>query len=114
MVGKVGQPNACAYAATKGGLLGMTRNMALDLAKYGIRVNAICPGWIDTPLVDEWFEAQEDPEASRKYIYGAHPVGRIGTPEDCGRACVFLASDEDAGFLTGVLLDIDGGITLGY
>lgn len=114
MVGKVGQGNACAYAATKGGQLAMTRNMAIDLAKYGIRVNAILPGWIESPLVDEWFAAQEDPEASKKYIYGAHPIGRIGTPKDCGRAVVFLASQEESGFLTGVLLDIDGGITLGY
>ncbi len=114
MVGKVGQGDSCAYSATKGGILAMCRNLAIDLAKYGIRVNAICPGWIQTPLVDHWFNVQEDPEAARAYVNANHPLGRIGTPFDCGRAAVFLASDEDAGFLTGVQLDIDGGITLGY
>jgi NAD(P)-dependent dehydrogenase (short-subunit alcohol dehydrogenase family) len=92
----------------------MTKNLAMDLAKYGIRVNAICPGWIESPLVDEWFEAQEDPEAAKNYVYTSHPLGRIGTPTDCGRACVFLASDADAGFLTGVEIDVEGAITFGY
>lgn len=114
MVAKNGQAHSCAYTASKGGQLGMTKNLAMDLAKYGIRVNVICPGWIESPLVDEWFEAQEDPAAARDYVYNNHPLGRIGTPTDCGRACVFLASDEDAGFLTGVELDIEGAITFGY
>jgi len=113
MVGLVGQPNACAYAATKGGQVAMTRNMAIDLSKYHIRVNAICPGWIQTPLVDDWFGQQEDEEAARKYIFAAHPIGRIGTIEDCGKAAVYLASD-DSSFVTGITLNLDGGITLGY
>jgi NAD(P)-dependent dehydrogenase (short-subunit alcohol dehydrogenase family) len=113
MVGLVGQPNAGAYSATKGGQIAMTKNMALDFAKYHIRVNAICPGWIQTPLVDDWFSQQEDEEASRRYIFAAHPIGRIGTIEDCGRAAVYLAS-EDGAFVTGITLNLDGGITLGY
>lgn len=114
MVGLVGQGNACAYAATKGGQIAMAKNMALDLAPYGIRVNVICPGWIDTPLVDEWFLRQEDEQAARKYIYGAHPAGRIGTSEECGKAALFLACPEDSAFITGITLNLDGGITLGY
>ncbi len=114
MVAKVGQNDACAYAATKAGQIGMARNMALDLAKYGIRVNVICPGWIATPQVDAWFDMQPDPAASRKYIYETHPLGRIGTGEDCGKAALFLACPEDSGFLTGITIDVDGGITLGY
>ena len=114
MVAKNGQAHSCAYTTSKAGQLGMTKNLAMDLAKYGIRVNVICPGWIESPLVDEWFEAQEDPEASRNYVYTSHPLGRIGTPTDCGRACVFLASDADAGFLTGVEIDVEGAITFGY
>ncbi len=114
MVGLVGQPHSVAYASTKGGQIGMTRSLAIDVAPMGVRVNAICPGWIQTPLVDEWFATQEDPEASRSYIFGAHPVGRIGTSEECGKAALFLACMEDSGFITGITLNIDGGITLGY
>ena len=113
MVGLVGQPNAGAYSATKGGQIAMSKGMAIDFAPDGIRVNVICPGWIDTPLVEDWFSQQEDPEASRKYIFGVHPLGRIGTSEECGLAALYLASD-DAGFVTGVTLNIDGGVTLGY
>lgn len=113
MVGLVGQPNAGAYSSTKGGQIAMSKGMAIDFAPDGIRVNVICPGWIQTPLVEDWFSQQEDPEASRKYIFGQHPLGRIGTIEECGKAALFLASD-DAAFVTGITLNIDGGVTLGY
>jgi len=113
MVGVVGQPNAAAYAASKGGQIAMTKNMAIDFAPDGIRVNVICPGWIKTPLVDDWFGQQKDPAAARKYIYSRHPLGRIGTIEECGQAAAFLASAE-ASFITGSVITIDGGITLGY
>ncbi len=113
MVGQVGQPNAAAYSSTKGGQIAMTKNMAIDFAPDGIRVNVICPGWIQTPLVEDWFNQQEDSEAARKYIYGQHPLGRIGTIEECGHLAAFLASDQ-AGFITGTVIDIDGGVTLGY
>jgi NAD(P)-dependent dehydrogenase (short-subunit alcohol dehydrogenase family) len=113
MVGLVGQSNAGAYSASKGGQIAMTRGMALDFARDGIRVNAICPGWIASPLVEDWFSQQADPAAARAYIYGAHPLGRIGTIEECGRAAAFLASAE-AAFVTGITLNIDGGVTLGY
>jgi len=91
----------------------MSKGMAIDFAKDGIRVNVICPGWIQTPLVEDWFEQQKDPKSAREYIYGRHPLGRIGTIEECGKAAVFLAS-EDSSFITGVTVNIDGGITLGY
>ena len=113
MVGLVGQPNAVAYSATKGGQIAMTKSMAIDLAPRGVRVNAICPGWITTPLVDDWFSQQPDEQAAREYIYGAHPMGRIGTIEECGKAALFLATDDSA-FATGIALPIDGGVTLGY
>jgi len=113
MVGVVGQPNAAAYSATKGGQIAMTKNMAIDFAPDGVRVNVICPGWIQTPLVEDWFGQQEDPDAARKYIYGQHPLGRIGTIEECGYLAAFIASDE-ALFITGARFDIDGGVTLGY
>jgi len=114
MVGLVGQPNAGAYSATKGGQIAMSLGMAIDFAPDGIRVNVICPGWIQTPLVEDWFGQQKDPAAARKYIYGQHPLGRIGTIEECGRAALFLACNDDSAFITGITLNIDGGITLGY
>ncbi len=113
MVGLVGQPNAGAYSATKGGQIAMSKGMAIDFAPDGIRVNVICPGWIQTPLVEDWFSQQKDPGAARKYIFGQHPLGRIGTIKECGEAALYLASD-DATFVTGITLNIDGGITLGY
>lgn len=114
MVGLVGQPNAGAYSATKGGQIAMSKGMAIDFAQDGIRVNVICPGWIQTPLVDDWFSQQADENAARKYIFSRHPLGRIGTIDECGRAALYLATNEDSGFVTGITLNIDGGITLGY
>lgn len=113
MVGLVGQANAGAYSASKGGQIAMCRGMALDFAKDGVRVNVICPGWIQTPLVEDWFSQQEDPAAAKEYIFGRHPLGRIGTVEECGKAALFLASDDSA-FITGITLNLEGGITLGY
>jgi L-fucose dehydrogenase len=113
MVGLVGQPNAGAYSATKGGQIAMSKGMALDFAKDGVRVNVICPGWIQTPLVDDWFSQQNDEKKARDYIFKAHPLGRIGTSEECGLAALYLAS-SDSSFVTGITLNIDGGITLGY
>lgn len=113
MVGQVGQPNAAAYSSTKGGQIAMSKNMAIDFAPDGVRVNVICPGWIQTPLVEDWFNQQSNPDASRQYIYDQHPLGRIGTIEECGYLAAFLASEE-AAFITGAVIDIDGGVTLGY
>lgn len=113
MVGLVGQSNACAYSASKGGIVAMTQGMALDFARYGIRVNCVCPGWVETPLVEDWFTQQKNPDAARKYIYSVHPLGRISTTEEVAKAVVFLAS-PDASFITGVALPVDGAVTLGY
>jgi len=114
MVGIVGQSNSCAYSASKGGITIMTKNMALDLAKYGIRVNSVNPGWIRSELVEDWFRQQGDREQEqRDYINSIHPLGRIGGASEAAAAIVFLAS-EDASFITGIALPIDGGVTLGY
>jgi len=112
MVGLVGQGDAAAYAASKGGQIALTKNMAIDLAPE-IRVNVICPGWVQTSLVEDWFDKQKDPVAARKYIFGQHPAGRIGTIEECGHLAAYLASEE-AAFVTGSVMTLDGGITLGY
>jgi len=113
MVGLVGQSRAVAYAASKGGIVAMTQALALDLAPDGVRVNCICPGWVTTPLVEDWFSQQPDPEEARRYIYSIHPLGRIATVEDVGEAAAFLASDA-ASFITGIALPVDGAVTLGY
>ncbi len=82
MVGLVGQGKSGAYSASKGGIVALTKNMALDLAPYGIRVNCICPGWVETPLVNEWFALQPDETAARQYVDSIHPLGRIASAHD--------------------------------
>lgn len=113
MVGLIGQSNAGAYSASKGGIVAMTKGMALDFAKDGIRVNCICPGWVETPLVDDWFSQQPDPQKAKEYIYSVHPLNRIASCSEIGRSAVFLAS-SDASFITGVALPVDGALSLGY
>jgi NAD(P)-dependent dehydrogenase (short-subunit alcohol dehydrogenase family) len=107
-------PGVPAYAASKGGVLSLTRNMALDYARDSIRVTAICPGTIDSEMVRTsaraeaaMFGVPED-EMIRRYG-GTHPIGRIGTPEDIANAAIFLAS-EQASFITGEALNVDGGL----
>ena len=113
MVGLVGQSQSGAYSASKGGIVALTKNMALDLAAYGIRVNCICPGWVRTPLVDDWFALQPDEAGARRYVDSIHPLGRIADADEIGKAALFLASDL-ASFVTGVAIEVDGGVTLGY
>jgi NAD(P)-dependent dehydrogenase (short-subunit alcohol dehydrogenase family) len=104
-------PGVVAYDASKAGMLGMTRAMALDHGKDGIRVNAICPGYIDTPMLDAWLKTVADPNEAMSGIMKFHPLGRIGTPRDIAEAVLFLAS-EAASFITGATLVVDGGMTI--
>ena len=98
------------YAAAKAGLVGMTRSLALDLGKDQIRVNAVCPGWTRTQLVQEWFDGQPDPAGAEAEVLRVHPLGRIGTPAEIANLIAFLASDE-ASFVTGAAWLIDGGLS---
>lgn len=100
-----------AYAASKAGLLGLTRGMALQFAPIGIRVNAISPGTIDTPLLQQFFDTAADPEQRRSEFLKLHPIGRFGTPADIGNLVAFLASDA-ASFITGAEIVVDGGMTI--
>lgn len=97
------------YAAAKGGTTALTRSMAIDYSPT-IRVNAISPGWIATPLTDRLFSAYEDPQAQKSLVEQRQVMKRFGTPEDIGYAAAFLASDE-AAFITGTELFVDGGLT---
>lgn len=107
----VGGRRAVAYCASKGGLLMMTKAMALDHAHENIRVNAVCPTEIDTPMLDREIEQAGLTKEEAHAAYGEKiPMGRVGTPEDVARAVLFLASDH-AGFVTGVALPVDGGVT---
>ncbi len=108
--GMLSWPECAAYDTTKTALIGLTRSMALDHGAQGVRVNAICPGYIDTPLLGQWLARVPDPEAAMQAVIGKHAVGRIGRPEDIAEAAVFLAS-EHASFITGTHLMVDGGLT---
>jgi meso-butanediol dehydrogenase/(S,S)-butanediol dehydrogenase/diacetyl reductase len=106
-----GYPGCAAYDSSKAGLLGLTRAMAIDHGAAGIRVNAICPGYILTPLMESWLAKVEDREATLARVRSVHPLGRIGEPRDIAEAALFLASDK-ASFITGATFVIDGGMTL--
>jgi len=102
-------PRVPSYAASKGGVLSLTRNMALDYASEGIRVNAICPGTIDSEMVRVAARAEGGDEEANVRRYGAfHPLGRIGRPEDIAQAVLFLAGHRSS-FITGEHLNVDGG-----
>jgi NAD(P)-dependent dehydrogenase (short-subunit alcohol dehydrogenase family) len=102
--------NDAPYTATKGAVLQFTRALALELAPRHVRVNAVCPGVIDTPLTDAFLERAEDPEALRAEYAAASPLNRMGTAREVANCVLFLASDE-ASFVTGSALLVDGATT---
>jgi NAD(P)-dependent dehydrogenase (short-subunit alcohol dehydrogenase family) len=102
--------NDAPYTATKGAVLQLTRALALELAPRNVRVNAVCPGVIDTPLTDAFLERAEDPEALRAEYAAASPLNRMGTAREVANCVLFLASDE-ASFVTGSALLVDGATT---
>ena len=106
------EPLCAGYCATKGAIIALTKALAIDHGKEGIRVNCICPGYIDAGLAWGYFEAQPDPAAARVAAGKLHALWRIGKPEEVGRLAVFLASD-DASFMTGSAVVVDGGFGAG-
>ncbi|MEM9717683.1 MAG: glucose 1-dehydrogenase [Bacteroidota bacterium] len=106
------QPNVSAYAASKGAVIALTRSMAMDYAKENIRVNAICPGSIDTPLL-RFGAAEHGPLEEVLQDWGAkHPIGRIGKPEEIAETAMFLCSPQ-ASFIHGQSIVVDGGLSIG-
>jgi len=104
-------PDSIPYACSKAGLVALTRNLALELASRHIRVNCICPGYIDTRLWEEYLRNSANPKALAEQTTALHPLGRRGMPADVSEAALFLASDSSA-FITGTDLIVDGGLTL--
>lgn len=106
------EPACAGYCATKAAIIGLTKAMAIDHGRDGIRVNCICPGYIDAGLAEGYFQSQADPVKARAEAGKLHALGRIGKPGEVGKTAVFLASD-DASFVTGAALVVDGGFGSG-
>ena len=107
----VGVPNFTAYTASKSAVLNFTRSLALEVAKDGVRVNAVCPGAVDTPLLRRQFaEGKRGPQGTLQDLIRMHPLNRLGRPEEIAAAILFLSS-ADASFITGSFLVADGGYT---
>jgi meso-butanediol dehydrogenase/(S,S)-butanediol dehydrogenase/diacetyl reductase len=104
--GLVAAPEATAYAAAKGGIINFTRSVAIDYAKENVRVNSICPGFVETPMTEPSFED----EAFYEYVHGQTPIGRVAQPEEIAGLAMFLASEE-ASYITGTNIPVDGGWT---
>ncbi|GGD12654.1 SDR family NAD(P)-dependent oxidoreductase [Pontibacillus salipaludis] len=103
-LGHVGQPNMTSYPAAKGGVVNMTRTLAITYAKKNIRVNSVCPGYVDTAIM------KDADEAARERLTSLHPIGRLGKPSEIAKTVTFLASD-DASFVVGSSILVDGGYT---
>lgn len=113
MVGEIGQENHAAYVATKGGMNALTKAMALDYAPFGIRVNAICPAGVWTPMLRKWAGEQPDPSGIEKYLDSIHALGYCPEGDVVADAALFLISDA-ARFITGTIMPVSGGAELGY
>jgi NAD(P)-dependent dehydrogenase (short-subunit alcohol dehydrogenase family) len=108
--GLVAQTDSPVYCASKGAIVMLAKALALDYATRGIRVNALCPGIIDTPMLRRFADAMPDSATAWATYATAQPMGRLGTAEECADAALWLVSDE-ASFVTGVALPVDGGFT---
>ncbi|HZB88347.1 MAG TPA: SDR family oxidoreductase [Terracidiphilus sp.] len=106
-----GFADAIPYACSKAGMIALTRNLALELAPRRIRVNAVCPGYVDTPMWDEWLRNAPHPAQLAEQVTKLHPAGRRGLPADVASAVAYLASPQ-AEWITGTQLVVDGGLTI--
>ncbi len=106
-----GLPNRLAYGASKAAVIGLTKAVAADFIRQGVRCNAICPGTVQSPSLDERIAAFDDPVAAREAFIARQPMGRLGTADEVAAVAVYLASDE-AAFTTGTAVVVDGGVSL--
>jgi len=113
MTALLGQDQSSGYCATKAAQVGLTKALAVELGCEGIRVNAILPSNIDTPLMRDWAATLSDPETALKWVSGLQVFGRMGTIEEMGRVALFLATD-DSSFITGQAIEAEGGASLDY
>ena len=111
ILGFVGDPDLAAYCAAKGGVIALTKAGALAYGPQGVRINCICPGDVDTPLVQEYFDKDPDPERFRQEVSSKYALRRIASPREVAQMAVFLASDASS-FVTGSTMVIDGGLTV--
>lgn len=110
VAGLIGLPDRAAYSASKGAIIALTKQIAVQWADHGIRCNSVCPGTVDSPWVGRLLDEADDPAAQREQLIARQPMGRLGTPSEVAAAAVYLASDA-AAFITGTDLIIDGGLT---
>jgi NAD(P)-dependent dehydrogenase (short-subunit alcohol dehydrogenase family) len=110
VMGQVGGIGSPAYCSTKAAIIMLSRCLAKDGAQYGIRVNTVCPGYIDTPIMERALQVLPDPERARRELIGRMPLGRMGSPADIAAGMLFLASAE-AAYISGTELTIDGAVT---
>ena len=108
--GLVGFPLSTAYGSAKGGLVVFTKDMAIELATSGVRINCVCPGVIQTPMMERWTDLMPDKEDAKAMLRGVMPIGRMGTAEEVAGAILFFAS-EDSSLCQGAVLSVDGGFT---
>jgi NAD(P)-dependent dehydrogenase (short-subunit alcohol dehydrogenase family) len=113
LVGEIGQDAHAAYSATKGAMNALTKSMALDYAPFHIRVNAVAPAGVWTPMLRQWNAAREDAKDMETYLAGIHPLGYCPEGDVVADVCVFLLS-EKARFVTGLVMPVSGGAELGY
>ncbi len=112
VAGQIGLPNRTAYCASKGAVIALTKQVAVQYAGTGVRCNCICPGTVDSPWVGRLLDQADDPVAMRAALVARQPMGRLGTPAEIAAAAIYLASPQ-ASFITGAELTLDGGLTAG-
>jgi NAD(P)-dependent dehydrogenase (short-subunit alcohol dehydrogenase family) len=109
--GLASQKNVVAYSTSKHAMIGLTRSMAVDMASRNVRVNCVCPGTVNTPMIHSIIELDNDPDKLKKILDKMHPLGRIAQPSEIGEVIAFLASDR-ASFMTGSIVVVDGGLII--